>query len=577
MTEEEEKELIYKRIYEDREFAFSVLLQVENKDGKVVPFEMWQNQRKVLKYKRMCQESEGQWSLYVPKVRQGGITTACMGDNLIDSRLYLGKSSLYLNKSGEDCEPLFKKLRVMDDHLPSDFKAKKITDQIRTIHYEDTNSQIRITEAGNSINQTQKKGRSGTCQYLHITEASYIEHLSELQQGAKGSVSPNGCIVYESTMNGPQGVFYEKCIQIKNEGVKLEDNVWRLGNEICVFLPFYDHPEYREPCPEDWEPINETEREMLSAGVPKEAIQFRRRWQSEFKGSSKSGLTPEIAVKREYPWCMEEGFEATGMGFFNTPILKSIREYNRAVAREKLIVGIETPAGSRPRWTKATPKNTFTIWSVPQYDWDNRYLLFMDCADGRENSDFDNMYVLDRVDRLIVAKSYGRQGAELQVDLAIKLAKMYDDAWISWDNTGLGKDRLPYFLNHQYHKLFSTKQVDNPLIETQWLGLVWTKSTKPQGVAMMKSDVENQQIENPDDDFYDEALSFGYNEDGSGPEGQLGKNDDIVMTMAGISYLNPYVPPPVKRILPEENIPNTRLRKMMLQGQQPQQQTVTNW
>ena len=562
----------------DRPLAFETLLRVENKEGRVVPFKPWHNQLKVLKYKRMCQESKGQWSLFIPKVRQGGITTACMGDNVIDSRLYDGRSSLYMIKSGEDCEPLFKKLRVMDENLPQDVAGAKRSDQIRTIHYKDTNSQIRITEAGNSERSAQKKGRGATTQYMHITEAAYIEYLPEIMQGAVGSVSPDGCIVYESTMNGPRGAFYQKCIDIRAYGEELEPNVWKHDKEICLFLPFYEHPEYFSEVPDDWKAINDMERDMLGAGVPKGAIQFRRERQNSFVDSSNTGLTAEISVKREYPWNMDEGFESTGSNFFTTKIIKAKMTMNDALNREMLTAGIEIGEGMKPMWVGANGHNTFKVWSLPKYDWENRYLTFMDCANGRPGGDYDCIYVYDRVDNLIVANSFGYHGAEVQCKLGINLAMMYDFSWLSWDNTGLGKDRLPYLLQSEYPNLFSTKQVDDYYEKSQWLGLTWNKSNRPQAIAVSKSMIEGGTMDIPDNDCYKEMLKFGYNEDGSGPEGQLGSHDDRVMTIAGIAFLNPYVPPPVPRsIKKEESAPST-LRRLLESGlKEPVREPITNW
>ena len=245
----EDKELLrkhYERCFTDREYAISKLITITDKNGMARKLEPYGIQKKFLKWKRYCVEQPNQWTLIVVKLRQGGITTVSAADSLLDCVMKSGQEHLFLCKAGEDKELLFDRIKLMDERFPSELRLPKQRDQSTAIKYElPHGSSLRILESGVSERESAKKGRSSTCQYLHITEAAYIEHLSQLMLGAKGSVSPNGCICLESTPNGAQGYMYSLAMKVLAEGQLIESNVWKNGTNILLFLPFYDHPDYQ--------------------------------------------------------------------------------------------------------------------------------------------------------------------------------------------------------------------------------------------------------------------------------------------------------------------------------------------
>jgi hypothetical protein len=535
----------YRRCFSDRLYAIEHLTWITDKNGKKRLLEPWEGQQRFIRWKRYCVEQPGQWTLIVVKLRQGGITTVSIGDSLLDCVMKEGQDHIYLCKAGEDKEALFDRLKLMDEQLPPEFKLPKQRDQSTAIKYElPHGSSVRILESGDSARVSAKKGRSATCQYLHITEAAYIEHLSLIMGGASGSVSPNGCICLESTPNGPQGYMYSLAMKVYSEGREVEPNVWRHGTNILLFLPYYDHPEYQSKNELEGD-LDEKEQRLREIGAPDSAIQWRREWIASKANDDKTGLTPVEMFDREYPAELMDGFRASGRGFFRINIVQAMQSMYSVSKAVK--IGLD--ANFQP--CAPNGPNTFTIYAPPVKGWKNRYCLFMDCGEGLATSDFDCAYVFDRVAREIVACHYGRFGARLQTENCEKLAEYYYKAWMSHDRTGIGADRIPYLERMEDVNIYY-KDLENPCSEG--MGLKWSEDNRRTTLSTLLSNCEMMDWKIPDRGFWTEAEHFTYPENGGSPRAASGFHDDKIMAAAGIAWLDQRIPRPIKEDSARSNI-----------------------
>lgn len=179
----------------------------------------------------------------VPKARQLGITTFfCI--------LYLDQVLFSENKTAgiiahrqEDMRKIFRnKIRFAWDNLHPWLKAK--------IGDPDTNSANELVFPNGSSIFVSMTTRSGTVQFLHISEFGYIcqrfpEKAEEIVTGAINSVHAGCMVSIESTAAGREGYFYDFCMEAersKKENRTLTELDWKL-----FFFPWYLDERYVLP------------------------------------------------------------------------------------------------------------------------------------------------------------------------------------------------------------------------------------------------------------------------------------------------------------------------------------------
>lgn len=544
------------RLYTDRAFRIESMITIVDKQGNKVPFKLWPHQRKVLKWM-------GPGIVVVIKGRQMGLTTLNLADKLCKARLYENRETLIINKDLEDSKVMFAKVRELDADLAPDFQGDKKTDTGMMLHYADNNCLMRITTAGQTESVTERKARSSTVFDAIITEAAYIKFLAKLLQGMV--LAPGGELVLESTSRGPRGAFPKLCIDTWKAGEDLDINVRRKGPVTVVFCSALEQIDKRSPilagetlpAAEEEEEVLE-ESKILAYGKEHgfkhhdilEFLKWRRDTMAGYLTDKdrKTHLTPAIQFKRENPVDFLDAFTDSGANYFDMPRLAAIKALLETEKIKGHKFGILRRHGQAPELVPPSPGNTVTIWAgpkfvgLPQDGYLNRYLVFADVGEGKPTSDADCIYVFDRLRYCVVATCYGRMGAEQTAFMMMNLADLYFTAWISWDCTGIGKELRPHFIRAQYPKLMSSKQVDNPLVESGWLGLQWGKNNRYDALSLLKTMWENQEFTCPDLEAFDEAQQFGKDDDEEFPCAAEGFNDDRIMSLAGMVYENQFIP-----------------------------------
>lgn len=165
---------------------------------------------------------------------------------------------------------------------------------------------MRIIQAGASEAAAAKKGRGGTVNRLHVTEAAFFERAETTFNSLLESIpgpEHGSEVVNESTPNGVGGFYYEQ---------------WQAAvsgkNGYCPhFFRWWEHPEYvlaLEPG-ERIEPDNELEQKLVTLGVGQPQLKWYRRKIAE-KGRA---LTIQ-----EYPSDPDSCFLVSGRSFFDAEI-----------------------------------------------------------------------------------------------------------------------------------------------------------------------------------------------------------------------------------------------------------------
>ena len=235
------------------------------------------------------------------KYRQGGVSTGFVVDNFVKAitkRARIGTMA----HDNETTQKLRRMAQVLWENLPPALQPERGLDNARTTSYKTTGSEITIATAGSA-----NIGVGGTYPGgFHGSEVSRWRNASQIMSGIMQGVPLDAPVALESTANGAQGWFYERCMEAISDPAK---SIWELH-----FYPWWWADEYRIPL-EPGEVLNYTEDEYLLVnkhGLSPEQIKWRRYKQLELG---------DLFIQ-EYPEDRESCFLVSGHGVFHfTPAL----------------------------------------------------------------------------------------------------------------------------------------------------------------------------------------------------------------------------------------------------------------
>lgn len=206
----------------------------------------------------------------------------------------------------DDAKVIFRdKVKFTFDNLDEGLRAHVATTQ---------DSADTLTFANGSSIRVSTSMRSGTLQYLHISEygkicAQFPDKAREIKTGALEAASKDALVTIESTAEGQEGDFYDKC----QEARRLLDG----GKDLTAldfrfhFFPWHQDPEYAL----DHLGIITDEQHRYFEKLEADGVnlsQAQRIWY----------VTKETALggdmKREYPSTPDEAFEQALEGAFFT-------------------------------------------------------------------------------------------------------------------------------------------------------------------------------------------------------------------------------------------------------------------
>src|SRR6476660_1267727 len=216
----------------DRFWRLNNLYTIQTKEGHKAPFRLNWSQSELLRDLHECS--------LILKARQLGFTTfiqifmldAC----LFNSNIRAGTIAHRL----DDARVIFRdKVKFPYDNLPEMLKAARpiIRDSADELVFAN-NSGIRVSTSM----------RSGTLQYLHVSEygqlcARYPDKAREIRTGALNAVQAGQVVFIESTAEGKEGHFYDLCEQAQSKQ--------RMGMPLTPldfkfhFFPWWKSPEYQ--------------------------------------------------------------------------------------------------------------------------------------------------------------------------------------------------------------------------------------------------------------------------------------------------------------------------------------------
>lgn len=228
------------------------------------------------------------------KARQLGFSTAIQAELF---RLAISRTAITATLSHED--DTTQKLRRMADrfydNMPEGLRPVRRYANSSLTTYPETMSEVVIGTAGN-VN----KGRGGTYSHVHGSEVAFWKDAQAVTAGLMQGGSP--AIVLESTPNGAQGYFYERCMEALDGSPDwaLHFYPWWWDPAYAVELP----PEEARELPSSY---SDDERRLADAhALTPGQIAWRRMKQRELKH-----LFPQ-----EYPEDPVTCFLLSGGGYF---------------------------------------------------------------------------------------------------------------------------------------------------------------------------------------------------------------------------------------------------------------------
>lgn len=218
-----------------------------------------------------------------------------------------------------DAQVIFRdKVKYPYDNLPEAIKSEvPIVQSNQTELLLSNNSSIRV---GTSL-------RSGTLQYLHISEygkicAKYPEKAREIRTGALNTVQAGQLVFMESTAEGQEGDFFDTCqaAQVRQRsGARLTPLDWKFH-----FFPWWKMNEYEiDP---DGVVITDHMQTYFAKLEANSSIVLNDRQKAWYikKAESQKG-----DMKREYPSTPTEAFEASVEGAYYADQMAQMDADNR--------------------------------------------------------------------------------------------------------------------------------------------------------------------------------------------------------------------------------------------------------
>ena len=305
------KELIKDKItidlLSDKLWRMQNLYPIRTKEGELLRFKMNIHQlRLAIRILEKIKEQDFS-PLIILKARQVGISTFCALWFLDDVLFYEGRRAVIQSQKIETMNAIFDVCRNSFQFMIDVFAVNKANKQFETIN--DKIGRISIPHTGSFI-ESKLEVRSTATNMMLFSEYSFMELKRII--ASIGSLSLNCLTIYESTPNGLNH-FYDLYKEQKSKNPK-----------NTIFIPWYDHPEYRRQVgKEGLGELTPEEKELKkNKKLDDEQLNFRRFRSEQMRFLDESHST----FDQEYPDDDERCFLMSGIGPLEGEYLKAVKD-----------------------------------------------------------------------------------------------------------------------------------------------------------------------------------------------------------------------------------------------------------
>ena len=460
----------------------------------------------------------------VLKGRQQGFTAYITAEQLARALIQRNFSGFTIADKSDNTQTIFEdKAKFPYNHLPEVLKPTEKYNNRKELHFEKLNARWRIATASKDI------GRSKTVNFMHISEAAFLEVLiSDVQAAIGEALTKDAVQIFESTANG------------YNEF----KDAWDSGKFINKFYAWWRTGEYRQrfesQAKEQWfrEQVNDTHSKSDWIWQRCKWLAEKMDWQQVYWYYCKwDNYINKDKIKQEYPCSPDEAFLASGRCVFDAEIVIH--------RKEKL----------REAYTKQPPKRGYFAFS-----WDdpstqgcilNDSISFIESSTGSvtiyEDVQTDYPYVLggdtkgegrDKYAGTVINNVTGQRSATLHMQSTNSkpythqmycLGRHYNNALIGIE-INFNTAPIEELERLHYPKQYVRQQYDSFTKDFQKkFGWKTDGNTRP---LIIDKEIEliEQHIELFNDiTMLDECLTFIYDDNGR-PDAESGKHDDLLFS-----------------------------------------------
>lgn len=361
-------------------------------------------------------------------------------------------------------------------------------------------STMRIIQSGASEASARKKGRAGTANRVHISEAAFFEHAELTFSALIASVADtNTEVVIESTANGAAGWYFEQWQKAVNKKSRYTPHFFR----------WWDHVGYSAALAagERVEPETDAQRALLEQGVTAEQLKFLQ---------LKIGENGNDKTAQEYPSDPATCFLVSGRCFFDKAKTDSLHAKAQTTPPEHVERG-----------------GQLRIWKLPEPTC--RYAITVDPSEGT-GGDPGAAVVYDRKTGEHVATLHGQFPPWELAEVVATLGIRYNRALVVVERNNHGHAVLEA-LEHIEVKTGphdADKRIGYPNIyqaEDEKLGWLSTEVSRVSALDALEAAHRTGEWVTPDVKVTGEMLTFVVNKKGKA-EAAAGAHDDLVMATA---------------------------------------------
>lgn len=355
-TEEELREVL-----KDPHWRIRNLYYVLDKDGNTVLFQPNEVQAKFL--------DEIWYRNVIPKARQRGFSTVVQL-MMLDACLFVPNTGAAIIAQDEDTAKGIRnnKIKFAYDRLPGFLRAANplTTDNVTELQW-----------ANGSFMLVALSTRGRTLQWLHVSEYGKIcahapDKAQEIKSGSLPSVDQHGVIVIESTAEGTEGDFFEKCQRARSlvdagRRFSLSPMDYRLH-----FASWWDADEYEtDPALVVVSDADNAYFHRLEGEIGRPISAAKRAWYVAKRDNDFGG--DQETMWSQYPSTIAEAFMVSTEGTYLADQLSLARRQGRI---------------TRVPWNPARPVDTFwdlgygsddtCIWFFQQEGMADKFICFLE-------------------------------------------------------------------------------------------------------------------------------------------------------------------------------------------------------
>lgn len=486
-------------------------LKILTKDGRLVPFELNQEQEIIVQEVIKCLSEGRPIRIILLKDRQIGVST------VVESLIYWWTATHFNIQSkivAHDTTTSLKLYNMFQRYYENSNpifapKAKYNTRDGMTFDNDagtGLKSKIDLSSAENT-----SSGRGDTIHWLHGSEVAVWRNGEELVSGLMQAVPllPNTAIFLESTANGV-GDFFHRTWQAAKRGESAF---------TPLFFPWSMHAEYRLPVTEQFKLTKEEKELKRNYYLDDEQLMWRREKQKEF-------VSNPDKFYQEYPLTDTEAFLSSGNPRFDVKELMKLED--------KCYDGSPIELFEKNGWIPKVLGNApLKVWEQPQ---DNKeYVIGADVAEGI-GGDYSCATVVDKDNHKTVARWRGDLQPADFGEVLEQLGRWYNHALIGVEINNHGLTTVQRLVDIGYDALYRKERgVDERYQEyTSKLGWRTDVKSKPLMIDGLAEAIAKGQIIDYDRVFINECMTYVTDERGK-TNAQDGCHDDTVMATA-IAY-----------------------------------------